>query len=105
MDEPEACSPDDYETGPERVRDALRANLAGRVVDVDAVLESTTNLDDASVHYQQGWDAGHADERARIVALIEAHVPHDGHCSMDDCTGCETVAALKAAIEGAQNDA
>ena len=41
----EACSPDDYETGPE--------------LDAATSAGSMTNLDDASVHYQQGWDAGH----------------------------------------------
>ena len=38
-------------------------------------------------------------ERDRIVAIIEANVPHDGYCSMDDCTGCEIVDRLKRLIE------
>jgi hypothetical protein len=40
-------------------------------------------------------------ERARIERIIEANVPHDGHCAMNDCTGCQIVYELKEAINRA----
>ncbi len=33
-------------------------------------------------------------ERARIVAIVTEEIPHDGHCSMDDCGGCEALGRM-----------
>jgi hypothetical protein len=94
------------------VRDELRANLAGRVVDVDAVLESTTNLDDASIHYQQGWDAGHTagieagdrEATAWIVAIIEPCGDYGWCADADDCGWCRHGEFLIRQIEGGPTD-
>jgi hypothetical protein len=38
----------------------------------------------------------------RALTIIRANVPHDGYCSMDDCTGCQIVYELTKLIEASK---
>lgn len=76
---------------------AIVANLAG--------VDPPANLAHLSPDPVTAYVQGAATDRARTRSIIREYMPHTGHCSMDDCDGCEAIDVLLAALDGGPTDA
>ncbi len=98
MDEPDEEF-DDMKRTPSKTKNEFRAcpKCFARFGEVDELREQVQRLyNDEDV--ARNYDKSRELERARCVQIIEDHVPHDGYCSMNNCTGCQIIDELKARI-------